>query len=199
MYEKLFNTLFASIFWFYFFEPGVPLSWNWPLPFVFIMFLPSLLHSRHASLSRYRRWSNKMPNLKIYRWFCSHCLQKTAPLRMQLWLMRLTSLLQVPLMTFNLNVLPLSKFPNFEKQCINHCASNTFIWNVLLVYWHCASSMFAHWKCATLQSSICWKWILPCLVSTHPVPFCAWWMGHYAANIWYWEANFWDKKLIQLN
>jgi len=37
------------------------------------MFLQSLLHSPHALLSRYRRWANKVSNLKIYRWFCSHC------------------------------------------------------------------------------------------------------------------------------
>jgi len=37
------------------------------------MFLPSLLHS-DALLSCYRRWSNKVSNLKIHRQFCSHCL-----------------------------------------------------------------------------------------------------------------------------
>jgi len=38
------------------------------------MFLQSLLHSPRALLSRYRRWMNKVSNLKIHRWFCSHCL-----------------------------------------------------------------------------------------------------------------------------
>jgi len=37
------------------------------------MFLPSLLHSRCALLSRYR-WLNKMSNVKIHGRFCTHCL-----------------------------------------------------------------------------------------------------------------------------
>jgi len=37
------------------------------------MFLQSLLHIPRALLSRYRRWLNKVSNLKIHRWFCSHC------------------------------------------------------------------------------------------------------------------------------
>jgi len=47
---------------------------------MFSMFLPSLLCSRHALLSHYKRWSNKLSNLKIQQWFseldrfCSHCL-----------------------------------------------------------------------------------------------------------------------------
>jgi len=45
------------------------------------MFLQSLLHSPCALLSRYRRWLNKVSNLKIRRWFCSHCLVT--------WLLRL--------------------------------------------------------------------------------------------------------------
>ena len=48
----------------------------WGLPFMFSMFLPSLLHSRCALLSRYRRWSNKVSNMKNHRRFCSHCLKK---------------------------------------------------------------------------------------------------------------------------
>jgi len=45
------------------------------LAFTFTMFLPSLLHSRHALLSRYRWRPNKVSNLKIHRQFCgSHCL-----------------------------------------------------------------------------------------------------------------------------
>ena len=51
------------------------------LPFVFAIFLQSLLHSPRALLSRYRRWLNKVSNLKIHRWFCSHCLVT--------WLLRL--------------------------------------------------------------------------------------------------------------
>jgi len=47
------------------------------------MFLQSLLHSSRVLLSRYRRsrWLNKVSNLKIHRWFCSHCLVT--------WLLRL--------------------------------------------------------------------------------------------------------------
>jgi len=37
--------------------------------------LPSLQHSCRVLLTRYRRWSNKVLNLKIHRWFCSHCLK----------------------------------------------------------------------------------------------------------------------------
>jgi len=44
------------------------------LPFVFIMFQQSLLHSPDVLLSRYKRWLNKVSNLKIHRWFCSHWL-----------------------------------------------------------------------------------------------------------------------------
>ena len=44
------------------------------LPFAFTQLLPSLLHSHHALLSCYKRWSKKVSNLKIHRWFCSHCL-----------------------------------------------------------------------------------------------------------------------------
>jgi len=45
------------------------------------MFLQSILHSPHALLSRYSKWLNKVSNLKIHRWFCSHCLVT--------WLLRL--------------------------------------------------------------------------------------------------------------
>ena len=38
------------------------------------MFLQSLLHSPRRLVSRYRRWLNKVSNLKIHRWFCGHCL-----------------------------------------------------------------------------------------------------------------------------
>jgi len=38
------------------------------------MFLPRMLHSRHALLSRYKRWSNKVSKSKIHGLFCSHCL-----------------------------------------------------------------------------------------------------------------------------
>ena len=38
------------------------------------MFLQSLLHSPRALLSRYKRWLNKVSNLKIHWWFGSHCL-----------------------------------------------------------------------------------------------------------------------------
>ena len=41
----------------------------------------SLLHCPRVLLSRYRRWMNKVSNLKIHRWFCSHCLVT--------WLLRL--------------------------------------------------------------------------------------------------------------
>ena len=34
-----------------------------------------LLHSHHPLLSHYRRWLNKVINLKIHWWFCSHCLK----------------------------------------------------------------------------------------------------------------------------
>jgi len=37
------------------------------------MFLPSLLCSPRALLSHYKRWLNKVSNLKIHRRFCSHC------------------------------------------------------------------------------------------------------------------------------
>jgi len=38
------------------------------------MFLPSLLHSHHALLSRYKKRSNAVSNLRIHRQFCSYCL-----------------------------------------------------------------------------------------------------------------------------
>jgi len=50
--------------------PGLGLQLGLGLPFVFTMFLQSLLHSPLALLSRYRRWLNKVSNLKIHRWFC---------------------------------------------------------------------------------------------------------------------------------
>ena len=42
---------------------------------------PAAFSSSRALLSRYRRWLNKVSNLKTYRWFCSHCLVT--------WLLRL--------------------------------------------------------------------------------------------------------------
>jgi len=44
------------------------------LPFVFTMFVPSLLHSHPALLSHGKRWSNKVSNVNIHGWFCSHYL-----------------------------------------------------------------------------------------------------------------------------
>jgi len=44
--------------------------------FVFTMFLPSQLHSRRELLPRYKRWSNKVSNLKIHGRFFSHCQKK---------------------------------------------------------------------------------------------------------------------------
>jgi len=56
------------------FPLGVSVTLELGLPFVFTMFLQSLLHPPRALLSRYKRCLNKVSNLKIYRWFCSHCL-----------------------------------------------------------------------------------------------------------------------------
>ena len=43
---------------------------------MFTMFLEDPLHSPCALLSHYK-WLNKVSNLKIHGWFCSHCLIKT--------------------------------------------------------------------------------------------------------------------------
>ena len=48
---------------------------------MFTIFLQSLLQFPRALLSRYRRWLNKVSNLKIHQWFFSHWLVT--------WLLRL--------------------------------------------------------------------------------------------------------------
>jgi len=54
---------------------GVSIATALGLLYALAMFLPSLLHSRCALLSRYKKWSNNESNLKIHGQFCSDCLK----------------------------------------------------------------------------------------------------------------------------